>query len=358
MAGGSGTRLWPMSRSHQPKQLIPFIRDKSLLQIAAERLDGLIDAERRYICTGEAYRAQIREAMPAFADANILGEPEGRDTLGAVAFPAAVIAQQDPDAVIAVFTADHLIEPIDVFQQRVDVACSIAEHQPDTLVTFGIEPTHAATGFGYVELADALDGFDGAHRTAAFKEKPDAATAQQYLDSGSYLWNSGMFVWRASTLLGCVERYEPEVYAGVMKIAEAWDTPDRGAVLAEVYPTLKKISVDFAVMEPAGRDERVKIATVRMPVNWLDVGSWPAFGQTLDADGSGNRVEGVKATLLNSRDNVIVGNQPEHLIATIGVEGLVVIHTERATLICPADQAQRIKELHKLVGEQHGEAYL
>lgn len=347
-----------MSRADQPKQLIPFVRGKSLLEIAADRLEGLIDADRVFICTGESYRQQIRAALPRFDDAHILGEPEGRDTLGAVAFPAAVIARDDPDAVIAVFTADHLIEPVDVFQQRVDAAYRVAERYADTLVTFGIEPTHAATGFGYVELGDPIDGFDDAHRTAEFKEKPDAATAQRYIDSGRYLWNSGMFVWRASTLLGCVERYEPEVHAAVTRIAEAWSTPQRDAVLNEVYPTLKKISVDYGVMEPACRDDRVRVATVRMPVKWLDVGSWPAFGQTLDADADGNRVDGVLAALLDSRDNLVVSDNPRHLIATIGVDNLVIIHTERATLICPADEAQRIKELHARVGELFGEEYL
>jgi len=358
MAGGSGTRLWPMSRAGLPKQLIPFIGGKSLLEIAVDRLQGLVDPRRQFICSGQRHREQIRRALPDFADAQILGEPEGRDTLAAVGFPAVVAAREDPQAVVAVFTADHLIEPIELFQRRVDVGFRIAEQHPNTLVTFGIEPTRAATGFGYVELGQPLGGFDGAFATRQFVEKPDAATARAYVDSGRYAWNSGMFVWRAATLLECIGRYKPDVHAGLMEIGEAWATDRRQAVLEAVYPRLEKISVDFAVMEPASTDAAVDVATVSMPVEWLDVGSWPAYGETLPADDHGNRRSHRRVSLLDSRDNLLVSDDPEHLIAAIGVSNLVVVHTARATLICPRDQAQKIKQLHEQVGKEHGDEYV
>lgn len=358
MAGGSGTRLWPLSTADHPKQLVPLIRGRSLLQVAADRLEGLIEPERRLICTGERYRAAIRGAIPRFGDEQIIGEPEGRDTLGAVGLPAAIVAQQDPEAAIAVFTADHLIEPVDVFQQRVSVGFEIAERQPETLVTFGIEPTRPATGYGYVELGPALDGFEDAYRANAFKEKPDEESARRYLESGQYRWNSGMFVWRAATVLDCIRRYEPEVHEKLMRIAEAWGTERGREVLAEVYPTLKKISVDYAVMEPASRDERVSVATVSMPVKWLDVGGWPAYGQTLEADESGNQLAAGKALSVDSANTLIVSDDDDHLVATLGVRDLIIVRTGRATLVCHKDAAEQIKQLHQRVKETFGEGYV
>lgn len=358
IAGGAGTRLWPMSRAEQPKQLIPFLNGRSLLQVAVERLAGVVEPQRILICTGEQFRGAIRSAMPQIGDDQILGEPEGRDTLAAVALPAAVVAPRDDDAVIAVFTADHLIEPIDVFVERVKAGYDIAEARPQTLVTFGIEPTHAATGYGYVRLGEAIDGFDHACKTLEFKEKPDEATADRYLADGSYLWNSGMFVWRAKTLLDCVKRYEPTVHDGLMKIAAAWSTTRRGAVMREVYPTLKKISVDFAVMENAAKDDAVDIVTVKMPVKWLDVGGWPAYGQTVDADHAGNRAASAGVIVEQGGDNLVVNDAHDHVIALLGVSDLIVVHTRGATLICHRDAAESIKALHARVRETFGEDYV
>ncbi len=358
LAGGSGTRLWPISRAQLPKQLIPLIEGRSLLEIAVGRLDGLVDTRRQLICTGEKFREAIRTAMPSISDERILGEPVGRDTLAAVGLPAAVVAKHDPEAVIAILTADHLIEPVDLFQQRLDVGFRLAETNSSTLVTFGIQPTYPATGYGYVKMGTAIGGFSDAFAAESFVEKPDAATAQQYLDSGDYAWNSGMFVWRAATLLDCIRRYRPRVHAGLMQIADAWGTQRQQAVLNEVFPTLERISVDFAVMEPASSDEQVTVATVPMPVRWLDVGGWLAYGETIDVDENGNRCATPRTLMMDSRENLVVSTDPNHLIAAIGVENLVIVHSVDATLICTREQTERIKQLHTAIGEQFGDAYL
>jgi mannose-1-phosphate guanylyltransferase len=228
-----------------------------------------------------------------------------------------------------------------------------------SLVTFGIAPTEAATGFGYLQLGETL-GDGGARVVDQFKEKPDAATAGEYLAAGAerYLWNSGMFVWKASTLMACIERFHPENHAGLSEVAAAWGTSDQAATLARVYPTLAKISVDFAVMEPASTDDAFTVAAVPMPLRWLDVGSWPSFGETREPDADGNVTAGCRSTLLDSRNCLVVGDQPDHLVTTIGLDDVVVIHTGRATLVCKRADAQRIKALHGLVGEQQGDDYL
>ena len=343
-----------MSRSRLPKQLIPFINGKSLLQLAFERLDGLVPTENRYICAGQSHADAIAGALEGFSNEQFLGEPVGRDTLNAVGFSAAAIAARDPEAVIAVFTADHIIEPVDEFLKIVDHGFRLAEERPNTLVTFGIAPTAPATGYGYLQLGKPID--ESAHVVEKFKEKPDPATAQEYFSAGPsrYLWNSGMFVWRASTLLDCIRRYEPEIFAELEKIGSAWDSPQRDAVLNTTFPTLKKISVDFAVMEPASRDSQICVAAVPMPLTWLDVGSWPMFAETCRKDAQGNALGTDRSLLLETKRTLVASNDPNHLIATIGCNDLIVIHTPDATLVCQKNHAESIKDLQKLVADTFG----
>jgi len=380
MAGGAGTRLWPMSRMDRPKQLLRFIDrpgekgPMSLLELAARRLDGLIDPKRRLICTSESYRGQIREALPTFDDARILGEPAARDTVNAVGFAAAVLEKMDKDAVFAVLTADHVIEPVEVFQERMGLGFTLVENDPRRFVTFSIKPTYPATGFGYVErgapVRDRKEGdkvgVDGvkshASYVARFVEKPDLHRAQAYVQSGDFGWNSGMFVWKASTFLEALKKYKPESHEGLMKIQAAWGTKKARAVLEEVYPTLPKISVDYAVLEPASKDaprDATKdgagcfpICTVQMDLKWLDVGSWPSFAQTLEPDASGNRLSGEGASLATlSSDTLVVNAQKGHTVAVLGVDDLIVVHTKDATLVMPRARAEELKTLHALLGD-------
>ena len=358
MAGGSGTRLWPMSRESQPKQLIPLIAGRSLLQQAFDRLEGLIPAANRYVCAGRLHAAAARAALPELPRGHFLGEPVGRDTLNAIGLGATVIARHDPDAVIAVFTADHVIEPTDRFQAIVDHGYRLAEAQPNALITFGIAPTKPATAYGYLQLGGLID--ESARVVEVFKEKPDADTARAYIEAGAerYLWNSGMFVWRAATLLDCIRRYQPETGAALARIGQAWGTRERDAVLDEVFPRLRKISVDYAVMEPASRDAAVRVAAVPMPLKWIDVGSWPMFAETCAKDGQGNALATERALLLETRGSVIASSDPRHLVAAVGCEDLIIIHTPDATLVCRKDCAEAIKEAHRLIGERFGSALL
>jgi len=349
MAGGSGTRLWPMSRRKQPKQLLPFIGGRSLLEIAASRLADVIPADHRYICTAEGFRAAIRKSLTAFDDGHILGEPAARDTVNAVGFTAAVLASLDPQAIFAVLTADHLIEPHDEFARKLDLGFRLCEADPSRFVTFSITPTFAATGYGYVERGQAIDGFDGAFRAKRFVEKPDAATAQQYVSSGNFGWNSGMFVFPAATFMRAMQWWLPENHAGLMEIASSWSAggATRQAALERIYPNLKKISVDYGIMEPASNDPRHRIAICSVPMNvqWMDVGSWTSYGETLPPDESSGNRSNCRTAHLDSHNVLAVSDDPNHTIAALDCQDLIIVHTTDATLVCPRASAERIKQV-------------
>ena len=357
LAGGSGTRLWPMSRGSTPKQLLPLIGGRSLLELTFARLEGLVAPAQRWICAAEAHRAVVTAALPALEPARYLGEPQGRDSLAAIAFCAAIIAREDPAASMLVLTADHLIEPADRFRETAARAFDAAESAPNVLVTFGVTPTYPATAYGYLRLGPPLS--PSARIVEEFREKPDAETARRWLEEGPerYLWNSGMFAWRASAFLDCVRRYEPSMADGFQRIAQAWGSPRLPAVLREVYPSLKKISVDFGVMEKASHDPGVKVAAVPLSLSWKDIGSWPAFAETCPTDPEGNSLAAEHRLLVDTRGTLVVSSDPSHLVAVLGCEDLVVVHTPSATLVCARDRAEDIKKLHGLAAETYGSRY-
>lgn len=367
MAGGAGTRLWPLSRKNKPKQLLRFIhtpgerQPQSLIQIAAQRLNGMIPPDRRYVCTGEAYRKAVKEAVPGIGDEHILGEPMGRDTLNAVGLAAAVFQKLDPEAVFAVLTADHIISPEEVFRDRMELGYKLVEDDPSRLVTFSITPTHPATGYGYVERGAAITNVDGcneggtqlAFTVARFVEKPDKHRAEAYVNSGEFGWNSGMFVFNASTMLDCIKRFEPDAYEGLMRIQAAWGTDDQQSTLLEVYPHLPKTSIDYGVMEPAAKDRDLSICMVDMQVSWLDVGSWPTYAKTLQPGPGDNLTTGDgDVAQVDSTSNLVVNAVNGHTIALLGCHDLIVVHTPDATMIVPRDQADRLKELHAELPDQ------
>jgi mannose-1-phosphate guanylyltransferase len=339
------------------------VRGRSLLEISLDRLDGLVDADRRYVCAGEAYRDRVQGLAGGVAAERYIGEPEGRDTLAALALSSAVIALRDPDATIGVFTADQVIAPADRFLSIVKAGFDIVEARPDTLLTFGITPTRAATGYGYLELGGSYmrgDAAGPARAVTRFREKPDPQTAARYLAAGPdrYLWNSGMFLWKASTFLRCVERYHADLAAGIGKISAAWLTGGRAEALSAVYPSLKKISVDFGVMEPASVDPEVGVAALPMPLQWKDIGSWPSFAEICDRDAAGNSFAGGRHALVDCAGTLVASSDPEHLVAGIGCEDLIIVHTPNATLVCRRDRAEDIKKLRERVARELGDRYV
>ena len=352
IAGGSGKRLWPLSRQGEPKQLLTLIEGKSLLRIAYERVQGFVPDENIIVCTGAAYADTVAAQLPEIPTQNLLGEPEGRDSMNAVAWPAAIIAARDPEATMAVLTADHIMDPVDVFRERLDEGFRVAESDDEAFVTFGVVPTSPQTGFGYLHRGEPIEGFEHTCAVRAFKEKPDQSTAERYLATGEYWWNSGMFVWRAQTFLGAMAQVQPRAHAQVLELASH---PER---VNQIYLALPKISVDYAIMEPVSSEAVPgRVVAVELPIRWHDVGSFLALAGQLDHDADGNAATGTTVSLDASNNLLINRAGAEHVLAVAEIENMAVITTANATLVIPLDQSERVKDLVARVVEAHGDVH-
>ncbi len=349
-AGGSGTRLWPLSRATYPKFLHPLTGDhRTLIQATIDRLAALAPPERTFVVTGRAHVAPIARQLPDLPDTNILVEPSPRDSAAAIGLAAAIIAQREPNAIMGSFHADHLVRDEELFRQTVRLAAAAAEH--DYLMTIGIAPTAPETGYGYIQVGTPLNT-EGACLVQQFKEKPSRDIAEQWLAAGGYLWNSGMFVWRCAVLLGELARQQPALHAGLVEIAAAWDTENGEEVLARIWPTLPKIPIDIAVMEGAAAAGRV--GTVPGHFGWNDIGDWHTIGTVLEQNADQNVIlGGVSAQCLAiDTSNTVIVPSGERIIATVGVRDLVVVDTADAVLVCARSRAQDVKKIVDSLKEQ------
>ena len=358
MAGGSGTRLWPMSRAGRPKQLLPICPSgRSLLAESVNRLEGLFAPEDIFIIARTDHIPAIAEQLGDLPGENLIGEPCGQDTANAIGLAAAVLGQKDPQACMAVFTADHLIEPVDGFQRALTVAFEQIQQHRQYLATFGIKPTWAHSGLGYIHrgklIAAGSDDQPGVYAVKAFKEKPDDRTAKEYFQSGQYYWNSGIFVWKVCTILEHLETHLPQNAEKLISLGQSYGQDNWQEYAEKVYPTLEKISIDFAVMEKAQH-----VLVVELPCKWHDVGAWGQLENLTGKDEHGNATLADKLVTIDCKDNVLVCEQQDHLLAAVGIKDLIVVHTPDATLICPKDQAQRIKELVAAIQQRLSGKYL
>ncbi len=337
MAGGSGTRLWPRSRPEHPKQFLDITGDLTMLQEAQTRLVPLVPPERVYVATNQGYVDIVKRQLPAVPAANILGEPAGRGTAAAIGLAAIHLRHNDPGAVMAVLTADHLINDTQTFRSALAAAKEVAED--GWLVTLGIRPTYPETGYGYIQRGEPLRSVDGidAYRVVRFAEKPEGATAEQFLSTGEYAWNSGMFIWQVERILSEMEQHMPELYAGLIEIERGLETPEAERILARVWPNLPNETIDYGIMEKADR-----VAVLPVEIGWNDVGSWAAVYDVLPHDEHGNAVVGRHLTT-GTRGSLVYA--PKRLVATFGLEDIIVVDTEDVILIGPRSQSQDVKQL-------------
>jgi mannose-1-phosphate guanylyltransferase len=353
MAGGGGTRFWPRSRQRRPKQFLTLTGDRSLLQLALERVEALAPPERSWVITGERYRDQTHEQLPALPMDRIVGEPCGRDTAACVGLGAALIQATDADATMLVTPADHVIEPVQEFRRAVQVAEQMAEEHPGALVTFGITPTYPSTGYGYIHRGAEVAQRMGipVSRVREFKEKPTADVAERFVASGEYYWNSGIFVWKASAILAELRRQKPLLHDAVRRIADAWPTPQRDAVLRQHYPTLEATSIDKGVMEHAP-----EVLVVKAPYRWDDVGSWLALERLHHQDADGNTVRATHCGV-NTNNCVIVAGDGQ-MVGTVGVSNLLIIQDGDALLVADRREEGAVKALVEKMKSKGLEKYL
>ncbi len=354
MAGGRGERFWPVSRNARPKQFASIFGGKPLITIAVERLEGLVSYDHILVVTSADLIEQSRQALPMLPEGNILGEPFGRDTAAACAIGTAWVARQGGDsATMAVLTADHLIEDRVTFRKTLADTADYVAREP-AIGVIGIVPEFAATGYGYIESEADLDLGTSTRfmQVKRFVEKPDEATAKQYVASGKHFWNSGMFLWSVSTFKNALREFRPQLFEMMERMEPKFGAPDfKEAFLAE-YNGIDRISVDYAIMEKARN-----IIAARGDFGWDDVGTWVSASDHFEKDAAGNAAHG-RCEFLRASDNTVVNDEAGHLVAVMDVEGLVVVHTPDATLVCKKDAAQGLKEMVKQIAKNGGTAFI
>lgn len=351
MAGGGGTRLWPLSRRKRPKQMLRLIAEDSLFQVAVKRLEGLFPQERICVVTVKEQAELLEEQCPGLPPENFILEPMPRGTASVVGLAAVALKHRHPQAVMAILTADHFIADVERFRGLLRAAYEVA--QEGHLVTLGITPTYPATGYGYIQSGEPLGNYQGAevYRVLHFKEKPDETQAQAMLQSGNHAWNSGMFIWRVDRILAEFARQMPDLYAQLERIDQAWDTPQRQEVVASLWPTLKEETIDYGIMEHA-LEAAVIPAT---GLGWSDVGSWESLFDVLPADENGNIVMGGKHVGINTHSSLVYMDEEHRLIVTLGVEDLIVVDTGDVLLVCRKDQAQKVRQIVNSLKETNQE---
>ncbi|ODS33389.1 MAG: GDP-mannose pyrophosphorylase [Candidatus Scalindua rubra] len=352
MAGGSGTRFWPWSREKTPKQLLKITGQDTMIKQTIDRIIGEIPSENIYVVTTSVQADSIKEELSQIPAKNIISEPFGRNTAACIGLAATIISKRDVNAVMAVMTADHVIEPPNLFLKALRCAKGLAT-KTNALITFGIKPKEPSVTYGYIqrnENGTNLDGF-WIYDVKRFVEKPDRAKAENFVQSGKYYWNSGIFVWSVSTILENIKNLIPKLAQGLARIGKSIDTADESNVIHREYEKFENISIDYGVMEKASN---VKI--IEANFKWDDVGSWLAVERLNKSDQNNNTIIG-KHCGINTHGNIIVGDK-EHLITTINVSDMIIVNTKDITMVCNKNSAEDIKKLTTVLKERGFNYYL
>lgn len=352
MAGGSGKRLWPLSRQKRPKQVLKLLGGETLLRKCFQRLEGIFQPENILLLTNANFVETVCEDLPELLTENIVAEPVMRDTSSAIGLAATILHKKDPDANMAVVTADQLLKPLESFQQVMRTALDFVQSNPEALLTFGIQPTFPSTQLGYIKFGKESFG-DGVHKIEAFREKPNLETAKQYFKDSRFVWNSGLFVWKCQTILDNLKKFVPDGVGPLSKIRDAWGQSNQQAVLEEWFPKMPKISIDYAVMEKSKC-----VYGISLDCQWHDLGSFRALRDIIQSDAEGNTVISAHTTFLDSSNNIVVTEDDGHMLALIGVEDMIIANSSDATLVCPVEHANHLKELLEKISDNSGSQFL
>src|SRR5215212_9010443 len=354
MAGGGGTRLWPISRRETPKQLLPLLGKETLFQSTVSRLEQVFPPERILVVTVAEQAREMQKQVPAIPVENYLIEPAPRGTASVVALAAAVLQKRDPEAVMAIQTSDHYIRNRDLFHYLIRAAFDVA--QRNYLVTLGITPTYPSTGYGYIQQGEPLDGDHKypVYMVERFVEKPDEAAAQKLLRSGNHSWNSGMFVWRADAILAEIGKQMPQLYDAINQIAAVWGTAEQNNVLQAHWQDLQSKTIDYGVMEKA---EQVAVLPAG-GLGWSDVGSWDSLFDVLLPDMNGNVSTNGQILALDTNNTLIYTRDEERLVVTIGLDDMVVVDAGDVLMICKVDQSQKVRDVVEHLKKHRQEKYL
>lgn len=350
MAGGIGKRFWPRSRRGRPKQLIDIVSDQSMLRLTYNRLQEISDKNKIYIVAGQDLRNPILNELSDFSENNYIAEPSGKNTAPCIGLAATIIEAKDPDAVIGIFPADHLINDHYSFHEAVENGVKYARDHV-ALITFGVTPTRPATGYGYIQFNKKSIVKNGMiHKVKTFAEKPNLNTAKRFLESGEFLWNSGMFIWKASNILNSIKLFLPELYESLQAVSKAINTPEYDSVLKRQWATIHSNSIDYGVMEKAKN-----VYVVRGNFDWSDVGSWDSVYDFKDKDKNGNVLIGNTETIDTSGCYIY---SRKNLISTIGVKDLIIIQSKGSLLIVNRNESERVKELVEMFERKNRNEYL
>jgi len=361
MAGGAGTRLWPESRRQRPKQLLKIQADRTMIQGTIDRLADLVEPPRVLIATTEQLAGKIHEQLPQLPRESFVCEPCPRNTAPCIALAALHVLRRDPEGTMVVLPADHVISPDEAFRSTIRLGVALVEEDPRRLVTLGVRPTYASESFGYIERDQALrpsaaspDDSPPAYRVKQFHEKPRAEVARQYLETGRFYWNAGIFLWRAKTVLDALRRFEPEMSSHLERIADAFETDRFPEVLDREFAAIRGKSIDYAVMEPAAADRSTGdsaagpgfgVVVIEAPFGWDDVGGWRSLERLRPPDEHGNVIDAVRCVHQAATGTIVRSHDPNHVVALIGVQDLIVVVTPDATLIANKENEESVREV-------------
>jgi mannose-1-phosphate guanylyltransferase len=353
LAGGSGTRLWPLSRKGEPKQALRLIGDRTMFQHAVDRLSPLFPMERIFVVAGPAIAESLRPQEPELPPGNFILEPSGRDSAPAAGLAAIRLLSQDPDAIMAIVTADHFIGEAEQFRAVLAAAGEVAS--TGAIVTLGIRPTYPATGYGYVAAGEALTIVDGfrVYRSAGFREKPNLQTAMQFIEDGRYSWNSGMFILRADRLMGEYRSQLPDLHASLVRIAGDLGSSNEESGLRAEWEGVRRVSIDYGIMEHAS-----DVAVVPVELGWSDIGSWASLLDVLECDEKGNVLQGTSVALDTKKTLIRCEGGEGRLVAAIGLEEMIIVDTPDVLLVCPRSRAEQVRELVKRLEAEGEHRYL